>query len=482
MYIWDKVCQTIRRWLDEGRTALPISINVSRADIYSMDVVRILKGMIEKYNISTEYIEIEITESAYVENGSVIKDTEKAFKNAGFKILIDDFGSGYSSLNMLKDIDADVLKLDMKFLDLNPENNDKGVSIITAVLDMARQLDIPVIAEGIETDEQLKLLEILGCEYAQGYYYYKPMPISDYEKLVDDKDNVADKLIILKTRKNDKSYLKEITDYFWKIADVDLDTGAYHFIRRTDEPDYVMTPRPKTIAEYADRYIRYGVIHPDDVSLYKEAINLGRIKKQLDEGKERGTYQIRYNMDGTYKWYVFEVTKPTNYSEDNRRVLFTWKEADYQAGAREDAMDIIYNTFIKILRADFLHDRYEPIKSTQEDIIRDAGLSGSIKEYIDKYIDMGVVHPEDAGTYRDFANPDRVLEHFRNNKKSLRLIFRRLLDGEYKWMELVVSKSKDYSDEIPVFIYYLREVRYIYEDTMVSEIEKKKQMIYSQGK
>lgn len=143
---------------------------------------------------------------------------------------------------------------------------------------------------------------------------------------------------------------------------------------------------------------------------------------------------------------------------------------------------IIYNTFIKILRADFLHDRYEPIKSTQEDIIRDAGLSGSIKEYIDKYIDMGVVHPEDAGTYRDFANPDRVLEHFRNNKKSLRLIFRRLLDGEYKWMELVVSKSKDYSDEIPVFIYYLREVRYIYEDTMVSEIEKKKQTIYSQGK
>mgnify|MGYP001105201562 CR=1 FL=1 len=132
------------------------------------------------------------------------------------------------------------------------------------------------------------------------------MPISDYEKLVDDKNNVEDKLIILKTRKNDKSYLKEITDYFWKIADVDLDTGAYHFIRRTDEPDYVMTPRPKTIAEYAGRYIKYGVIHPDDVSLYKAAINLDRIKKQLDKGKERGRYQIRYNMDGTYKWYVFD--------------------------------------------------------------------------------------------------------------------------------------------------------------------------------
>ena len=247
---------------------------------------------------------------------------------------------------------------------------------------------------------------------------------------------------------------------FWKIADVDLDTGAYHFIRRADEPDYVMTPRPKTIAEYADRYIKYGVIHPEDVSIYKEAIDFNRIKKHLDEGKERGRYQIRYNMDGTYKWYVFEVTKPTNYSEDNRRVLFSWKEADYQAGAREDAMDIIYNTFIKILRADFLHDRYELIKSTQEDIIRDAGLSGSIKEYIDKYIDMGVVHP-DAMVYRDFVNPDKVLEHFRNNKKSLRLRYRRLLDGEYKWVEMTVSKSKDYSEDIPVFIFYLREVRYI---------------------
>ena len=480
--MWNKVCSVLQAWSGAGGVPLSISVNVSRADVYQADLIELLTATLEAYGLPASSLHLEITESAYTEHPDQLAATVRRLRELGFVIEMDDFGSGYSSLNMLNQMPLDILKLDMKFLDLNSKNNDKGVSIITSVLDMARQLDLPAIAEGVETDEQLKLLELLGCEYAQGFYYYRPMSISDYEKLVDNKDNVADKLIILKTRKNDKSYLKEITDYFWKIADVDLDTGAYHFIRRTDEPDYVMTPRPKTIAEYADRYIKYGVIHPDDVSLYKEAINLGRIKKQLDEGKERGTYQIRYNMDGTYKWYVFEVTKPTNYSEDNRRVLFTWKEADYQAGAREDAMDIVYDTFIKILRADFLHDRYEPIKSTQEDIIRDAGLSGSIKEYIDKYIDMGVVHPEDAGTYRDFANPDRVLEHFRNNKKSLRLIFRRLLDGEYKWMELVVSKSKDYSDEIPVFIYYLREVRYIYEDTMVSEIEKKKQTIYSQGK
>ena len=87
---------------------------------------------------------------------------------------------------------------------------------------------------------------------------------------------------------------------------------------------------------------------------------------------------------------------------------------------------------------------------------------------------MGVVHPEDAGVYREFVNPDKVLEHFRNNKKSLRLRYRRLLDGEYKWVEMTVSKSKDYSEDIPVFIFYLREVRDIYENTIISETKKKK--------
>ncbi|MDO5339362.1 MAG: GGDEF domain-containing phosphodiesterase [Eubacteriales bacterium] len=469
VYIWDKVCQTIRRWIDEGRTVLPISINVSRTDIYSLDVVKVLKDMVNKYNIPTDYLEIEITESAYVENGSIIKDTEEAFKNAGFKILIDDFGSGYSSLNMLKDIDADVLKLDMKFLDLNAENNDKGVSIITAVLDMARQLDLPTIAEGIETDEQLKLLELLGCEYAQGFYYYRPMPISDYEKLIDDKSNVVDKLNIFRRRKNDKSYLKEITDYFWKIAEVDVDTGEYHFIRKVEEPEYVMKPRPATIGEYAARYIEHEIIHPDDAALYKEAINLNRIKKRLAEGKERGRYQIRYLIDGTYKWYVFEITKLRNYSDYNRRVLFSWKEADYQAGVREDTMDIIFSTFIKVVKADFIHDRYELIKSTDEDIIRDDGLSGSIDEYMDRYISEGIIHPEDVPAYKEFVDADKVLEHFRNSSEPLRLRFRRLLDGEYKWVEITVSKSKDYCDEIPAVIFYLREIRYIYEDTVVPE-------------
>ena len=148
-----------------------------------MDVVRILKDMIEKYNISTENIEIEITESAYVENGSVIKDTEKAFKNAGFKILIDDFGSGYSVLNTIVDIPVDVIKIDRGFITSCLET-DRGIYFLKHLIDMIRNLGYQIICEGVETDEQIEILRQIGCDEIQGYWYSKPLKMEDYKELL----------------------------------------------------------------------------------------------------------------------------------------------------------------------------------------------------------------------------------------------------------------------------------------------------------
>ena len=139
--------------------------------------------MIEKYNISTEYIEIEITESAYVENGSVIKDTEKAFKNAGFKILIDDFGSGYSSLNILKDLPIDVVKIDQEFFRTNDYTHTRSHIIIEEIIQLCHKLNLEVVAEGVETIEQKEFLEAHDCDYIQGYYYYRPMLLKEFEAL-----------------------------------------------------------------------------------------------------------------------------------------------------------------------------------------------------------------------------------------------------------------------------------------------------------
>ena len=183
-YVWDRVCKTIADWKQNGIPVLPVSVNVSRVDIFTTDVVSIFHSLIEKYNLSSRDIQIEITESAFVSDELIIQEVENGLKQLGFTILIDDFGSGYSSLNMLKNIDADILKLDMRFLDLDDKNQSKGSDIIISILEMAERLGLTTIAEGVETNEQRLFLEDLGCHLAQGYYFYKPMPVPEYESLL----------------------------------------------------------------------------------------------------------------------------------------------------------------------------------------------------------------------------------------------------------------------------------------------------------
>ena len=182
VYIWDKVCQTIRRWIDEGRTVLPISINVSRADIYSMDVVRILKDMIEKYNISTENIEIEITESAAVDNDE-IKSIADKFHGNGFPLLVDDFGSGYSSLATLNMKCFDTLKIDKSLIDYIGDSN--GERLLVHTIALAKELGVCVTAEGVESQAQVEFLKNIDCDSIQGFYYSKPLPLTEYEMLLD---------------------------------------------------------------------------------------------------------------------------------------------------------------------------------------------------------------------------------------------------------------------------------------------------------
>lgn len=183
-FVCETVCKTIRSWLDHGYTALPISVNVSRCDLYDMELFHKIMEIVEKYQIPHELIEFEITESAFVLESSLLINFTDKLRKEGFRILIDDFGSGYSSLNSLREIIVDVLKIDIKFLPVSKDDR-KAAIILSTVIDMARKLGLDTIAEGVETKEQQELLSILGCEKIQGFYYYKPMSICEYEKLIE---------------------------------------------------------------------------------------------------------------------------------------------------------------------------------------------------------------------------------------------------------------------------------------------------------
>ena len=185
--VWEKTAAWIRGLIDEGVQPVPVSVNVSRADIYLVDVAAELHALVERYGIDPSLIEVEITESAYSERPDRIVAAFDALAERGFTVLMDDFGSGYSSLNMLKDINVDVLKIDMRFLD---RDDRRSKDIMESVIRMARWLDLPVIAEGVETREQVNFLLDVGCSYAQGYYNARPMEAAAFEALLTDGSKV----------------------------------------------------------------------------------------------------------------------------------------------------------------------------------------------------------------------------------------------------------------------------------------------------
>lgn len=175
-----EACSTLRKWLDEGLAALPISINISRADLYNPHLLDDILDVTEQYEIPHELLGLEFTESSFVFDNSVVAELTELLKQNGFCVLLDDFGSGYSSLNALKDIYVNILKMDLRFLH-SSEDTERANSILCSVCKMAQDIGLDIIVEGVETADQANLLMSIGVNCAQGFYYYRPMPVEDYE-------------------------------------------------------------------------------------------------------------------------------------------------------------------------------------------------------------------------------------------------------------------------------------------------------------
>jgi len=179
-YVWEEVCKYLKKRKDAGLPDFPLSVNVSRMSLYNSSLFDEIQTLIGKYNIPPSLFRLEITESAYNDNPNQLVSTINALQSIGFPILMDDFGSGYSSLNTLKDIPVDILKIDMKFLE-DFETSSRAGNILTSIVRMAQWLELAVIVEGVETKNQVNFLSNIGCDKIQGFYFARPMPASDFE-------------------------------------------------------------------------------------------------------------------------------------------------------------------------------------------------------------------------------------------------------------------------------------------------------------
>ena len=160
-----------------------MSVNLSRVDVFDPTLEARLEGLIERYGLEHRALKLEVTESAYTDNAEQMIELINRLRAKGFEIEMDDFGSGYSSLNMLSSMPIDVLKMDMAFI-RNIERNERDFRLVELIIDIARYLKVPVVAEGVETENQLRLLKSAGCDLVQGYYFSPPLNAADFEQKI----------------------------------------------------------------------------------------------------------------------------------------------------------------------------------------------------------------------------------------------------------------------------------------------------------
>lgn len=306
VFVWRSVVRMLARWEREGRNLVPISVNVSMVDIDQMDVADTLTGLLNEYDVDARLLQAEITESAVARNLSKVESTIRKLHADNIAVLMDDFGSAYSSLNMLKDINVDVIKLDMKFIDLNEDNASKGLKIVESVVNMARKLRLLVIAEGAQTKQQVDQLLSVGCRYIQGYYFHEPLPVGRMEKLLaerpDDRhfwDMSNDFMhgsyvpvngrTMLETSTLAASTFEILANGVAELSRLNVKTGEYRAVKRDG---ILPTPETDDFKTYVQTLIAERVVHPDDADRFRADMDLASLRSLLFSQKSAfGVYR-----------------------------------------------------------------------------------------------------------------------------------------------------------------------------------------------
>lgn len=306
VFVWRSVVRMLARWEREGRNLVPISVNVSMVDIDQMDVADTLTGLLNEYDVDARLLQAEITESAVARNLSKVESTIRKLHADNIAVLMDDFGSAYSSLNMLKDINVDVIKLDMKFIDLNEDNASKGLKIVESVVNMARKLRLLVIAEGVQTKQQVDQLLSVGCRYIQGYYFHEPLPVGRMEKLLaerpDDRhfwDMSNDFMhgsyvpvngrTMLETSTLAASTFEILANGVAELSRLNVKTGEYRAVKRDG---ILPTPETDDFETYVQTLIAERVVHPDDADRFRADMDLASLRSLLFSQKSAfGVYR-----------------------------------------------------------------------------------------------------------------------------------------------------------------------------------------------
>ena len=409
LYVFEQVCVFLRKQLDQGKTVVPISSNFSRYDIFMTNFVEVLENIRQKYNIPVNLLRVEITESAVIGGSRETNDIVHQLHNKGYIVEMDDFGSGYSSLNVLKDIDLDIIKLDLRFLSEETDNN-RGGTIISSVIRMAKWLSMPVIAEGVETIEQADFLRSIGCDYIQGYLYSKPVPESEYETLLSQShiEATVPPMHLIETLNacnfwDPKSQETLIfSNYVGAAAIFDYHDGTIELLR----------VNKKYLQELGMNHAEHDLIKADpvttftddtDIEVYKNMINRAIESGEEEEcetwrtmssnccGTETICIRTSIRMIGKSKDSYLFYAMIRNITASKRRIIaLTDNDRKFHAISEQAN---IYSWELNLITKD-MHPCFR--------CMRDLGLPPVVHNYPEPAIEAGIFPPEIADDYREW--------------------------------------------------------------------------------
>ena len=448
-YVWEEACKYIKSRKERGLDPISISVNISRVNIYRIDFVDKIYDLVKKYDIDPSMLDLEITESAYASNPDALGEVVSKLQEKGFTVLMDDFGAAYSSLNALKDLNFNILKIDMKFLE-DFEISQKSSSILSSIVTMAKNLNMGIVAEGVETTEQLNFLTSLNCDLIQGYLFSKPLSIEEFEA----------RPLNFKSLNNDF----EFSNYRFLYDNNEITKktlnlfGPFVFLEYANERTRLVNYNQEflSLLGYNDNDINLkyndfcSLIFEDDKIKFIEDINYAIASKKVEESTIRA-----YHKDG--RLLSLDINILAISTSDNKALVSISLFLSDALAEKKNIMDIRSKSMAEVIPARIVFAS-KPLKNAKyleysvlyTNNVRLFYNDMSEEEY-EKFMSknfLNNVHPDDQGKLR------RAIEEFLENRISNRIYFRFKSEKADDYLYLALYLKAAYTSEDNFYFSY----------------------------
>ncbi len=443
-YVWEVACQYLQDARAKGYPVLPVSVNVSRMNLYNPRLCDEIISLTKQYGLSPELLKLEITESAYTDNPRQLLSTMKRLQDYGFEILMDDFGSGYSSLNMLKDVPVNILKVDMRFLD-DVENSGRAGNVMTSIIRMAKWLNMVVVAEGVETKAQLDFLRSIGCDKVQGFYFSKPLPVDEFNRLMlgahsESSTRAATDQLILEDYdfdalwESNKQFNLLFNGMIGGMGVYELCDNLLEIIRVNAAYFELMGGSPQTL--YMDNKDVFSKVHAEDREPLLQACRAAQRSHRVEQLQLRRTHQ-----DGHLMWLDVKIRFLGN--ADRRSIFYfalndvTGQKEFERAESLQQYSRTMLDAFDEVWELNYTDGTATMLyldEKTGEYNSRLLSLHHAVNQLLTQRI-----HPEDQPRLASLLTDGELQRNFLRKVNSTCAIETRRLqkDGRYDWVQTI---------------------------------------------